>query len=286
MNIRRLLPILAICLLTACQKDFDELNDTRQRWVEFSFDPSEYFSDILVATEHGYELGASTALDPNYKLRIVGYCYDADSVLIAKNTVFGDMQQMLTMEFKHLDKDCQYHFLFLSDIVQFYSDTDYYEIWYQLLTRNLGNMYVMSQKREKKPAYNVLLKALIDITPSNQTMAVPLSPITFNGYCAFTNHDGISASNLVSAYHESFFIRNMEGRDRPFHAHVNMGEVGNTAIIGITASYADKSVDVRITNNAGGLNTATTLTIQNPERRPFVATIDYNTLQLTKLELY
>ena len=122
MNIRQLLPILALCLMTACQKDFDELNDTRQRWVEFTFDPSDYFSDILIVTEQGFKLGASSMLELDCKLRIVGYCFDADSVLIAKNTVFGDMQHELTMKFKHLDGDTQYHCLFIADIVQYYSE--------------------------------------------------------------------------------------------------------------------------------------------------------------------
>ena len=40
-----------LLVLFACKKDFDENNDTDQRWVDFSFDPSDYFSDILVATE-------------------------------------------------------------------------------------------------------------------------------------------------------------------------------------------------------------------------------------------
>lgn len=286
MNIRRLLPILALCLLTACQKDFDELNDTRQRWVEFSFDPSEYFSDILVTTKHGYALGASTELEEGYGLRIVGYCYEADSILTARTTIFGDMQHGLTMKFKHLDKDIQYHFLFIADIVKYDSEVDYYETWFQLVTSDLDDFYMMSFDRNELVAYNMLLYAEMDVGPANQAIAVEMSQITFNGYLVFTNLEDVSRVSATADYYQSFYIDNLMGKlIRTYDLGIKDGD-GNTVVFPITASHADKSIKVDVTSHNGTFFSSYTITIRDPQHRPFVATVDCSTHQLTNLTLF
>lgn len=286
MNIRRLLPILALCLLTACQKNFDELNDTRQRWVEFTFDPSNYFSDILVATDQGYELGASTELEDGYGLRIVGYCYDADSTLVAKVVVFGDMQHDLNMKFKHLDGDTQYHFLFVADIVKYDSDVDFYETWYQLVPSNLDDFYIISFDRSEMAAYNILLHTTLDVTPANQAIAVQMVPITFNGYLIFTNLEEIIRISATVRYHQSFFIHSLAGRVKDFYNLEFQNDIGDTMVFPITASHADNSITVNVTSNNGIINSSYSIGIQDSEHQPFVATINCRTHQLTDLTLY
>lgn len=286
MNLRRFLPILALCLMTACQKDFDELNDTRQRWVAFTFDPTDYFSEVLVATEQGYELSASSEFKDGYGLRIVGYCYDADSLLVAKNTVFGDLKHELSMKFKHLYDDTQYHFLFIADIVKYDSEVDYYETWYQLMTSRFNDFYLISFDRSAIPSYNILLDAELDTTPNNQTIRVQMSQITYNGYCVLCNFEDFNPIDVSVLYSQSFYIIGMARKELISHNLGSLIEEGNSIVFPITASYADQSVGIQLKSYSNGLNSTTSLTLPNPERRPFVATINCETHQLANLTFY
>ena len=281
-----LITFIALCLLTACQKDFDELNDTRQRWVAFTFDPSDYFSEVLVATDQGYELGASTELEDGYGLRIVGYCYDADSLLVAKNTVFGDLQHELAMRFKHLDGETCYHFLFIADIVKYDSEVDYYETWYQLMTNSLSSFYLISFDRSEIASYNMLRDAELDVTPANQTIEVQMSPITYNGYCVLTNFDGFIQTEVSAHYSQSFYPIEMSCKERIFHNLGMLNGEGDSVVFPITVSYADQSFGIQLKTNSNGLNSTTSLTIPNPECRPFVATINCETHQMNSLIYY
>ena len=212
MNMRRLLPIIAILLLAACQKDFDELNDSRQRWVEFSFDPSEYLSNILVATDQGYELGAND-LDPGYMFRIEGYCYDSEDLLVDKIHTFGDSKHDMTLKFNHLNCDSLYRFLFIADVVEYNSEVDYFEIWYQLMTNNFETFYLAAFDRSDQATRNLLLDASMYAQPSNQTLAVQMQPLSFNGYCIFTNLEDIDGLIVTAIHVQTFYYHSLKGKN-------------------------------------------------------------------------
>lgn len=270
---RKLLLILPLLCLMACQKNFDELNDTDQRNITFSFNPSGYFSEVLLRDGSNYHLCTTTDLDPGYGLRITGYCYGADSVLVAKTQVFGDLQNGLTLNFKHLYRDTKYHFLFLADIVEYDSDLDYYEIWFQLLANNLKDFYVVSFERRDDKRYNVLLSATLDIAPENKIVKVEMKPIAYNGYVIFKNLGNLNWSSTVM-YYNKMLVNHLKGQDRTEH-NISYPQGQSSFILSLNPTNADNLLTFRIKKTTGSQVNNYTLRVQNSEHRPFVATIDF-----------
>lgn len=283
---KKLLMILSLLCLLACQKDFDELNDTDQRNVTFTFDPSGYFDEVLLCDGNEYHMCTSTNLDDGYGLRIVGYCYDAHNNLIAKSNVFGDLQHGMSIRFKHLLRDVKYHFLFVADIVEYDSEVDYYEEWFQLLTYNLEYFYVVSFERRTDKRYDILLSATVDMSPGNNTVAVDMHPIMYNGYVVFTNLSDAFEVNGTIMYYQKMKINDFDGENRLEHK-INIPYGHSKIIVPITATYADNFFSFNMKKKIGNIEKTYSFKFYDREHRPFVATIDCtDTIKIKELILY
>ena len=92
---KKLLYFLCMCGIFACQEDFDELKDTQQRHVLFTFHVEELFSKVLVANGDTYQLGEVCELPADYRMRITVYGYDHFDSLIYEKTVLSDYSESL-----------------------------------------------------------------------------------------------------------------------------------------------------------------------------------------------
>ncbi|MBO4573926.1 MAG: hypothetical protein J5708_01190 [Bacteroidales bacterium] len=278
--------LLSLCL-TACQKNFDELADTDHREVTFTFNTSGYLDSILMPTAGGsYAIGGPDTIDSDHAIRMVGYCYNQNNELVKKQTSFGDLQHNIELKFNHLDRNIEYHFLFLADVVTFNTETDYYELWFHLLTDKIEDFYMVSFDNDDNPAYNILLRSSIDVTPSNQTVEIEMEKITYNGYCILTNLDGISAIEYAALYYQSFTINEIHGLNRVLHNNKKELNGESFIVYPLTISYADRSTTIRINKVIGGSQQTSTVRIENQNQRPFVATVDCNNIALTDIKYY
>lgn len=284
---RRLLLILLLLGMVSCQKNFDEIVDTDHREVTFVFNTSDYLDYILMPADDGsYSIASSMVIDSDHAIRVVGYCYDQNNNLVKKQISFGNLQHNIQLKFNHLDRNIQYHFLFLADVVKFNTETDYYELWFHLLTNNVEDFYIVSFDRDDNPAYNVLLRSSMDVTPSNQTVNVEMEKITYNGYCILTNLDGINTIEYAALYYQSFKINEIHGLNRVLHNNKKELNGESFLVYPLTISYADKSTTMKITNTIGGSQQTGTVRINNENCRPFVARINCATIELTEVTLY
>ena len=282
---RKLLLILPLLCLLACQKNFDEFNDTDQRYVTFSFDSSGYFSEVLLRDGGDYHFCTSTNLESGYGLRITGYCYDADSVLVEKANVFGDLQHVLRLKFKHLSRDMEYHFLFLSDVVEYDTDVDYYETWFQLLTYNLDAFYIVAFERHDDARFDMLRLSSMNVVPDNNIIDVEMNNISYNGFVVFTNVDDSFELSGTVGYYQSFSVDGMSGKNRIFNT-IDVPQGVSSFVLPISVCYADKMITLLMKKRVGGNDHSFTLRFNDNEHRPFVATVDCAAEQITDLTLY
>ena len=283
---RTIFAILALIGLCACHKDFDELEDTDQRQVVFSFMPQDYLSSVLVPTEEGFSFYSQDQLDTEHRLRIEGYCFDSNDSLLVKTIGFTNLQNELTLCFKHLHRDSTYHFRFVADIVQYKSDMDYFEVWYQLGYQSLSTFYLASFEQENQAQYNVLLTADSTLSPSNQLVQVSMRPITYNGYCIFTELEGVDKLDGYTGRYSSFYLKKMRGirtinTEYEFHPFSE-----SHFVLPITASYANDSISLKVQRTTITGQSSKTFSIHNNEHRPFVAVINCQTLEIESLNLY
>jgi len=278
--------LMSLCLI-ACQKNFDELADTDHREVTFTFNTSGYLDSILMPTAGGsYAVGGPDTIDSDHAIRMVGYCYNQNNELVKKQTSFGDLQHNIELKFNHLDRNIEYHFLFLADVVTFNTETDYYELWFHLLTDKLDDFYIVSYDGYDEPAYNVLLSAVLDVTPLNQTVKITMNQKTYNGYCILTNLDDMSAIDYSALYYQTYKIIDMSGISRVLHNNHKTLNGESELVYPLTISYADKSTTLKIVNKFGETQQTGTVRINNENCRPFVARINCATIELTEVTLY
>lgn len=273
-----LLFIITALLSVGCNDNFDEWDDTSQRYITFTFDSVHLATSVLSYTNGEFQLQNKFNLDTDYLYRIVCYCYDSEGNLIDTQTKLSPQIEDTKISIKHLYKDEKYKFLFTADVVKYDQFVNYYETWFQLKTKSIDDFYIFSNERSNIPEHNIMYTASVYTSPNNSTQAVKFKQITYNGYCVFTNYGDNYLLEVYARHYESYYIKNLNGikqRDYKYELHI---KVENEIALPITLCAADDTIEITaFTANEGGF-----YEIFNKEHRPFLLKIDCSALKLVE----
>ena len=281
--------IVCFCCLTACQDDFDEMNDSPIRHVTFTLDVSHLFDSILVKQSGDqFVYGIPAVLDEDSRLRVTAFCYDQQDSLLQRQMTLVNELSTTSITFRHVNKDINYRFVFLADIVKYDPNVDYYETWYQMDTRSRNRFYLFSDSRNEHPQQDVMYSAQIMANPSNQNIDVMLSRLTYNGYCVFVNTDKVDRLTGYASYVNSFRLSTKSWLRRASlayeYSYYRPTEASITFPLNLT--YADSIIHVKAKNTTLAGTDSVIVNIPNKNRRPFVVTIDCETSQLKECKFY
>lgn len=279
--------ILILFLFSACERNFDELNDTEQRSVTFSFNTDGFFDEVLVFEDGVCSLGDYSGMDEQHRIRVNGYCYDGKGELVGQETLFAKLGEKSELKFKHLYQDLEYQFIFLADVVQFRSVDDYYETWYQLKIRRKEQFYLASFELEVPAKYNVVKRKIMNAKPSNQTLEVDMEPVTYNGYVEFVNLN--SNVQKVCAYtgtYQSLYVTSLQGIIFKGKYYENADPHQIATIVPITATMADNEVLIDARLYRPSATDSTIQSISTTNHRRFFATFDCQTMNITSCCYY
>jgi hypothetical protein len=212
-------------------------------------------------------------------VRVTARCYDAAGELVDKTTVFTTLDGRPEMRIKHLDKNKEYRFLFLADVVEYYSDDNYFEVWYQLNDSKIDNFYITAFERKDTAKYNVVNRSVANLYPGNQTVEVTLTPITYNGYVVFTNYENKDKIEGYTGCFQLLRVNSMKGQTVKGN-YYECNDLSNDVVkVPVTATLADNRVllDVRVRD--GNHTDSTECSIQT-SGMPFVTTVDCQELKI------
>lgn len=275
-------------VITSCEKDFDELNDTNQRHIVFSFKTDSLFSHVL-HNKDTYFMGGLNSLEQDYRLRITAYCYDLnDNLLFSDRLILRGLDDWQSVKLRHLDKEATYRFVFVADIVKYDSFVDFYETWYQLGTKKWTDFYIYADNRDDNALNNIIGFHSLEEQPTNQMIEVDFKPIFYNGFCIFNNMDSIDRLSGYVAYCSSFKLSTLEWQRRNSRAYsFDYSNVKEKVIVKpISLSFADSLITVKLRTTTLHSVDSAFIDIYNKERRPFVATFDCNKRELTNCKFY
>ena len=271
------IPVLLLLLaaLAACQSNFDELRDTRQRYAEFMFCTDSLFTRTLLYDGASYAIGAPATLPDDCRLRITAYCYDMDGQLVYSHKAIYNNLVCEPLRIRHIYMDQTYRFVFIADMVKYDPHVDYYETWFQMSTHRWDAFYLYADNRRDDPLYNIAATAVIEKQPDNRTTQVMLMPVTYNGYLVFRHLDDIDRLAGEVVYINSIRLSTMGYISHGSFAYAFDYHAPDSAIVKpVSLSRADELVMIDLrTLTPAGRDTAF-IDFLNNDRRPFVATID------------
>lgn len=275
-------------VLTACQDDFDELADSSQRRISFTIDTTHFFDSVLVAQGNTYVLGTPSTLDADHQLRITAYCYDQQEKLQQSQTTLSDNMQAASIAFRHLDKDTQYRFVFVADVVKSDPYVDYYESWYQLNTRQWSTFYLFSDSRNATPQLDVVQTATLTAKPANQTLPVTLQLLTINGYVVLDNANTADRLTGYASYVNAFMLKTKAWQRRTSLAYEfsYYSPLEHSITMPLSLCYADSIINLKVRRTSIAGTDSIVSNIANNGRRPFVATIDCESMTLKECKFY
>ena len=275
-------------VVTSCEEDFDELNDTNQRHIVFTFKTDSLFSHVLHSKDT-YIMGGVNLLEQDYGLRITAYCYDLDDNLLCSDwLILRQLDDFQSIKLRHLYKEMTYRFVFVADIVKYDSFVDFYETWYQLGTKNWSDFYIYADNRDDNALNNILGFHYMEDQPANQIIEVDFTPIFYNGYCIFDNIDSIDRLSGYVAYCSSFKLKSMEWQRLNSLAYsFDYSNVKEKVMVKpISLSFADSLITVKLRTTTLHSVDSVYIDIYNKQRRPFVATFDCGKRELTNCIFY
>ena len=280
--------IILLFSFTSCQKDFNELIDSNQRRITFTFDLSHLFDEILVEQSGEYSLGIIPQLDEKHLLRITSYCYDSSDSLLQCHTLLSSRFTLVNQSFRHLDKNLDYHFVFVADVVKSDPNVDFYETWYQMNTRSFQSFYFFSDSRSEQAKYDVMQVSTLKAKPNNQTINVSLEAMTYNGYCQLTNANKSDRITGFATYVNDFKMSSRSWRRRASLAYEfsHYHPEAPTITQPLNLCYADSIIFIKLHSTTLTGTDSLTVKIPNIERRPFVLTIDCEAMQMTECKFY
>ncbi len=284
-----ILYVICFCCMVACKDDFDEIEDSNMRQISFMLDTSHIFDSVLVKQSGDmFAYGAPAMLDTDCRLRVTAYCYDWNDSLLQRQTMLENSLLMESLTFRHLDKEKDYHFVFVADVVKYDPYVDYYETWYQMDTRNRQNFYMFSDSRNEHPLQDVVYMGQYTSKPSNQDVDVRMTPLTYNGYCVFINTEKVDRLTGYAVYVNSFRLSSKAWLTRASLAYeYSYYRPTETSItLPLNLSYADSVVYVKAKSTTLAGTDSLVVNIPNRARRPFVLTIDCETSQLKEYKFY
>lgn len=276
--------VLAACI-SACEPNFDEIRDTDQRSVTFEVDVSNMFANVLVPEGDGFVLGDNSGLDDHHRVRVTVRCYDLAGQLVDRATLFTTMDARPEIRIRHLNKNQEYQFVFLADVVEFYSEDNFYETWYQLNDKTIENFYITVFHRNDTAKYNVVSHSIMNLCPENQIVVTDMSPVTYNGYIVFTNYENKDKIEGYTGCYQLLRVYSMQGKNIK-GSHYEYGNLSdNKVMVPVTATLADNTVLLDVHVRAGNQSDSTECSFQT-SHRPFVATVDCQELKVVDCTNY
>lgn len=285
----RVFYIIVFCFVLTmslgCERDFDELNDTNQRYVEFSFNTDYLFSDILHYDGESYYLDKVEELPEGHIIRITSYCYDECDSLVSKYVQLSDINRYSNVKFRNLDKNTKYRFVFIADVVELDAYVDFYEVWYQMSSRLYKDFYIYSDYRYDGFVENIIGSNETMLYPANQTCNIDFAPLTYNGYCIFKNMSGISKFTCIFYDTYSFKFDKMEsiGKSSLAYRFEFENEQSNYFQIPLTFCSVDDEMKIKLISSALKQDSQQEIMFENKGYSPFVLEIDCITLELDKI---
>ena len=275
-------------VLTACESDFDEFADSVQRRITLNVDPSHLFDSLLVKQGSAYALGAPAQLDADYRLRITAYCYDAQEQLQQSQTLLSSDLKPAAVTFRHIDKDVEYRFVVVADVVKSDPYVDYYESWFQLDTRQWSTFYLFSDSRNVTPQYDAMMTATVTAKPQNQEVSLPLMPLTYNGYLVLDNANMTDRLTGYAGYTNIFLLKTKAWQRRTSVAYdfAYYRPTESQIVMPLNLCYADSVVYLKVKSTTLAGNDSVLVNIPNARRRPFVATVDCERMTLRECKFY
>lgn len=277
---RTYLYLLFLLMLSSCQKDFNELLDSNQRYVEFTFNTDSLFAKYLYCYNGTYYFPQIDTLRPEFCLRITAYCYDYADQLLYSGNIFTSVHTEQKMRIMHLLKDETYRCVFLADIVEYDSQVDYLENWFQLGTDSWNSFYLFSTYRHDNAIYDVVGMSTVLVLPNNQSSEVSFTPITYNGYCVFTHTELVQSAHIVGF--DSFRLQTLQGLLTSGGYGLDLSEIVGEYIRPVSMSNADKDIQIALVTETD----TTLLNLVNANCRSFVATINCETKQIDHCDYY
>ena len=286
--IYHILALMLICTATACQDDFDELEDTNQRHIVFTFNTDSLFAEILYAEGENFYLKALDKLPSDYRLRITAYCYDSKDALYYTETIISHEKKcMQQMKIRHLKKNVTYRFVFVADVVKYDPYVDYYETWFQLNTDYWSDFYIYSDQRNEDAEKNIMGTATMQLKPNNQSCCVAFYPITYNGFCVFDNLENVDRLSGHVLYNFSFWLRTLNWWWRSSLAYeFDYRNPQGNIVKPISLSHSDSIIPVMLRSMTIDGVDSLQIDIPNSGRRPFVATFNCETMELDTCLFY
>ena len=279
--------VICLIMATSCEDNFDELNDTKQRHVTFSFITDSLFSNVL-CYNGSYSLGDKEGLDSDYRLRISTYCYDSKDSLIYSDKQITEKLDGQKVKVRHLNEDRTYRFVFVADVVKYDSKVDYYETWFQLGTMSWTSFYFYADNRNEEAKYNVIGTQMLELQPQNQNIDIKFTPITYNGYCILNHLNTTDHLSGYVVYCSVFNLKTMQWRRRHSMAYNFDFRNPQKSVVSIpvSLSYPDSVITVKLRRNILAGIDSVLIDIPNKGCRPFVAVFDCNKLELEKCNFY
>ena len=283
-----LIYIMCTCALTACKDDFDELTDSSQRRITFTITLEHFFDNVLVAQGDNYSMRAPATLDANHQLRITAYCYDAQEQLQQRLTTLSSNMQTENVTFRHLDKNTTYLFVFVADVVKSDPYVNYYETWFQLDTRQWSSFYMFSDSRSTMPQHDAVQTARLLAAPANQEVTVQLEPLTYNGYVVLDNANKTDRLTGYAGYVNAFMLKTKSWQRRTSVAYEfkYYNPLEHSIAMPLNLSYADSVVYVKVKRTSLAGSDSILVNRSNSDRRPFVLTIDCESMQMEDCKFY
>lgn len=280
--------LVSMCIIMACERDFDEIRDSDQRHITFEFETDDIFADMIHYQNGEFYTEKVNNLPPDCKVRISTYCYDDRDSLIYKTHKFSALNVKQRIKVSHLNKDKEYNFVFIADIVEFYTPHEYMETWYQMKTWSYDSFYIYSDNRSANLEKNVLGKTNIRLQPNNQIFQISFTPITYHGFIEFSNLDHINLLEGDITYSASFAISSLK---QLYLANIGykfryLNPSEKSLILPVSLNYADDLFAINIGTTVLGSSHSRTFTIKNQSKRPFVITLDCDELELTNCKFY
>lgn len=269
--------VFALCM-TSCEPNFDEIRDTDQRSVTFHVNLDNFFSDVLVDSNGDFHYEDGTALDDHHRIRITMHCFDDKGDLVEKSTLFSTVGGKPTFSIKHIDKNRQYKFIFLADVVQYNSEIDFYETWYQLMNSHLDQFYLTALDRKALAIENTVRRNVTELYPDNQEMEVILTPVTNNGYIVFVNPDSTSKVSGTVLLYQSMYANTLNGITRVYYPYDIPKQNGHIPTLPVTATSPDNNIVLKVVTQFGSHKDSVIRTFPNTNHKPFVVTVDCHNL--------
>jgi hypothetical protein len=155
-------------------------------------------------------------------------------------------------------------------------------------TRSLKDFYLFSDSRHEEPQDDVVHIAMLTAKPANQSIDVELEPLTYNGYCVLTNTNKSDRLLGYAGYVNAFRLASRSWWRRASVAYeFNYYQpTASTITMPLNLCYADSVVYLKVKSTTLTGSDSILVDIPNTERRPFVVTVDCETMTLKDQVFY